>query len=108
MCGLSHASPRLRRRSQSWVITMAEVGHERWEATEIMAWCERFWSRVGFTCCTTPLRASGPRFAPVMDKRYVAGLGNWGSRQIHVTRGVGNVGGVRFGCRPEVSLLVVH
>ncbi len=49
----------------------------------------------------------GPRYAPVRDKRYVAGLKPWGTRQIHVTRGVGNVGGVRFRCRPEVSVLVV-
>jgi len=49
----------------------------------------------------------GPRFAPVQDKRYVAGLGAWGSRQIHVSRGVGNLGGVRFRCRPEVSLLTL-
>jgi predicted MPP superfamily phosphohydrolase len=50
----------------------------------------------------------GPRYAPVMDKRYVAGLKPWRDRQIHVTRGVGNVGGVRFRCRPEVSLLIVN
>ena len=49
----------------------------------------------------------GPRYAPVCDKRYVAGLKPWGPHQIHVTRGVGNVGGVRFRCRPEVSLLLV-
>ncbi|HEV3201918.1 MAG TPA: phosphodiesterase YaeI [Bryobacteraceae bacterium] len=49
----------------------------------------------------------GPRYAPVLDKRYVAGLRPWGSRQIHVTRGVGSLGGIRFGCRPEVSILVV-
>lgn len=49
----------------------------------------------------------GPRYAPVRDKRYVAGLKPWRDRQIHVTRGVGNVGGVRFRCRPEVSLLVL-
>jgi hypothetical protein len=49
----------------------------------------------------------GPRYAPVEDKRYVAGLKPWGSRQIHVTRGVGNIGGVRFACRPEVSLLAL-
>jgi uncharacterized protein len=47
----------------------------------------------------------GVRYAPVRDKRYVAGLKPWGSRQIHVTRGVGNLGGVRFRCRPEASLL---
>ena len=49
----------------------------------------------------------GTRYAPVKDKRYIAGLKPWGARQIHVTRGVGNVGGVRFRCRPEVSTLVV-
>jgi uncharacterized protein len=49
----------------------------------------------------------GVRYAPVEDKRYVAGLKPWGTRMIHVTRGVGNVGGVRFRCRPEASLLVV-
>ena len=49
----------------------------------------------------------GTRYAPVKDKRYIAGLKYWGTRQIHVTRGVGNVGGVRFRCRPEVSSLVL-
>jgi predicted MPP superfamily phosphohydrolase len=49
----------------------------------------------------------GTRYAPVKDKRYVAGLKSWGTRQIHVTRGVGNVGGVRFRCRPEVSVLSI-
>jgi hypothetical protein len=50
----------------------------------------------------------GARYAPVKDKRYIAGLKPWGTRQIHVTRGVGNVGGVRMGCRPETSLLVLE
>lgn len=49
----------------------------------------------------------GPRYAPVRDKRYVSGLNAYGSRHIYTTRGVGNVLGVRFGCRPEVSLLDV-
>lgn len=47
----------------------------------------------------------GPVFAPVEDKRYVAGLKPWRDRLIHVTRGVGSWGGIRFRCRPEVSLL---
>ncbi len=47
----------------------------------------------------------GRRFAPVEDPRYVAGLGAWDGRQIFVSRGVGNVGGVRFACRPEASVL---
>ena len=49
----------------------------------------------------------GARYAPVEDKRYVAGLKSWGTRQIHVTRGVGNIAGVRFRCRPEASVLTV-
>jgi predicted MPP superfamily phosphohydrolase len=49
----------------------------------------------------------GSRYAPVSDKRYAAGLKAWGTRQIHVTRGVGNVGGVRFRCRPEVTILTI-
>ncbi|HTM48102.1 MAG TPA: phosphodiesterase YaeI [Bryobacteraceae bacterium] len=52
-------------------------------------------------------RHGGARYAPVVDKRYISGLKPWGTRQIYVTRGVGNVGGVRFRCRPEVSSLLV-
>ena len=47
----------------------------------------------------------GPRYAPVNDKRYVDGLKPWGTRHIQVSRGVGNIGGVRFRCRPEVTIL---
>jgi uncharacterized protein len=47
----------------------------------------------------------GTPFAPVDDKRYVAGLKRWQDRWIHVTKGVGNLHGLRFNCRPEVSLL---
>lgn len=50
----------------------------------------------------------GPRFAPVADRRFVAGLGQWEDRKIYVTRGVGNIGGVRLRCRPEVSLLEIQ
>jgi len=46
-------------------------------------------------------------FAPVVDKRYVSGLKAWEGRQIFVSRGVGNLAGVRFRCRPEVSVLAV-
>jgi predicted MPP superfamily phosphohydrolase len=47
----------------------------------------------------------GTPFAPVKDKRYVSGLNEWNGRQIYTTRGVGNLHGVRFNCRPEVTLL---
>ena len=46
-------------------------------------------------------------FAPVQDHTYVAGLNPWKGRQIFTTRGVGNLHGIRFNCRPEISLLLV-
>ena len=49
----------------------------------------------------------GSPYAPVKDKRYVAGLLPYENGLIHVTRGVGTVHGYRLNCRPEVSLLVV-
>ena len=50
----------------------------------------------------------GTPFAPVHDHRYVDGLKEWNGRQIHVSTGVGNLHGVRFNCRPEVSLLLLR
>jgi predicted MPP superfamily phosphohydrolase len=47
----------------------------------------------------------GAPFAPVSDKRFVEGLQRWNDRWIHVTRGVGNLHGLRCNCRPEVSVL---
>lgn len=47
----------------------------------------------------------GTPMAPVIDHRYVAGLNRWGTRWIYTTRGVGNLKGVRFNCRPEISVL---
>lgn len=44
-------------------------------------------------------------FAPVEDHSMVEGLHQWNGRQIHITRGVGNLWGLRFNCRPEISLL---
>jgi|APGre2960657505_1045072.scaffolds.fasta_scaffold14928_3 predicted MPP superfamily phosphohydrolase len=49
----------------------------------------------------------GTPFAPVRDHRYVEGLHRWRDRWLHITRGVGNLHGVRFNCRPEVSLLTL-
>jgi predicted MPP superfamily phosphohydrolase len=49
----------------------------------------------------------GAPFAPVRDKKFLGGLYRWNNRWIHVTRGVGNLHGVRFNCRPEVSLLTL-
>jgi predicted MPP superfamily phosphohydrolase len=47
----------------------------------------------------------GTPFAPVRDKRYVDDLRPWRDRWIHVTKGVGNLHGLRLNCRPEVSLI---
>ncbi|BDC52761.1 phosphodiesterase YaeI [Bryobacterales bacterium F-183] len=46
-----------------------------------------------------------PTWAPVEDKRFLSGLHTWEDRQLYITRGVGNHSGVRFRCRPEVSIL---
>ena len=43
--------------------------------------------------------------APVEDRRYIRGLKPWRERWIHVSCGVGSISGVRFRCRPEVTLL---
>jgi uncharacterized protein len=50
----------------------------------------------------------GPRAYGIRDQRYLSGLGYWQGRPIHVSRGVGSLWGVRFNCRPEVSLLELH
>ena len=47
----------------------------------------------------------GSPWAPVKDMRYLHGLKAWGSRQIHVTSGVGSARGVRFNCPPELVML---
>jgi predicted MPP superfamily phosphohydrolase len=49
----------------------------------------------------------GTPFAPVRDKRFVEGLHQWDGRWMYITRGVGNLHGVRFNCPPEVSLLTL-
>ena len=49
----------------------------------------------------------GPPFAPVRDKRFIHGLHRWENRWLHITKGVGNLYGVRFNCRPEISLLTL-
>jgi predicted MPP superfamily phosphohydrolase len=43
--------------------------------------------------------------APVRDRDYIAGMKPWRNRWIHISRGVGNIGGIRFNCRPEVTLI---
>ena len=49
----------------------------------------------------------GAPVAPVKDKRFVKGLHFWDERWVYVTKGVGNLYGVRINCRPEVSLLTL-
>jgi hypothetical protein len=50
----------------------------------------------------------GAPFAPVRDKRFVKGLHAWEGRWIYITKGVGNLLGVRFNCRPEISLITLQ
>ncbi len=49
----------------------------------------------------------GTPFAPVSDQRFVQGLHRWKDRWIHITRGVGNIYGLRINCPPEVSFLTL-
>jgi len=44
-------------------------------------------------------------FAPVGDLSHTEGLGDFRGRPLFITRGIGNMYGLRLNCRPEVSLL---
>lgn len=45
-------------------------------------------------------------FIPVYDTSHPEGLAKWHSRRwIHISRGIGNRHGLRFNCRPEISIL---
>jgi len=46
-----------------------------------------------------------PVWAPVRDQRFIAGLYGWRGKQLYITRGVGSPKGIRFRCRPEISVL---
>lgn len=47
------------------------------------------------------------RLAPVRDKSHIEGLREREGRLIHISRGVGNLQGIRIFCRPQVSILEV-
>ncbi|MDW8309213.1 MAG: phosphodiesterase YaeI [Verrucomicrobiales bacterium] len=49
----------------------------------------------------------GPLLLPIRDRRFAEGLHPWEGRWIYVTRGVGNLHGIRFNCPPEIALLIV-
>ena len=44
-------------------------------------------------------------WTPVVDTRFIDGLHRWQGRYLHVNRGLGGICGVRFNCRPEISVL---
>lgn len=46
-------------------------------------------------------------FLPVRDKTFPEGVRSSGDQHIHITRGIGNLHGMRFNCRPEISILNV-
>jgi predicted MPP superfamily phosphohydrolase len=46
-------------------------------------------------------------FLPVKNGLWAEGLQKRGERQVHITRGVGNLHGLRFNCRPEISVLEI-
>ena len=49
----------------------------------------------------------GAPVLPVDDRRFAEGLHRFQARHIYVSRGIGNLHGVRFNCRPWVSVLEV-
>ncbi|MBA4148773.1 MAG: phosphodiesterase YaeI [Verrucomicrobia bacterium] len=49
----------------------------------------------------------GAPIAPVKDRRFIKGLHQWDNRWLNVTKGIGNLYGIRINCRPEVSLLTL-
>lgn len=46
-------------------------------------------------------------FLPVQDTSCAEGVWTQGDQHVHVTRGIGNLHGMRFNCRPEISILQV-
>ena len=55
--------------------------------------------------CGVPLL--GRALAPVRDKNFITGAYRYDDRWIYITRGVGNLYGMRLLCRPEVSVLTL-
>lgn len=53
-----------------------------------------------------PLLNATP-FAPVRDKNFIEGLHHWQKRYIHITKGIGNLHGMRLNCRPQVSIITI-
>ncbi len=49
----------------------------------------------------------GALLAPVRDKHRVRGLHLWRGRWVYITKGVGNLHGLRLNCRPEAALLTL-
>jgi predicted MPP superfamily phosphohydrolase len=49
----------------------------------------------------------GAPFAPVRDRRFIEGLHRWNDRWLHISKGVGNLHGMRLNCRPEVNLITL-
>jgi predicted MPP superfamily phosphohydrolase len=47
----------------------------------------------------------GAPLAPVRDKSMIEGLHSWDGRLIHITRGVGNLHGIRINCPPQINIL---
>jgi len=47
----------------------------------------------------------GTPFAPVEDHKFVEGLHEWEGRHININRGIGNLYGMRFNARPEISVI---
>ena len=49
----------------------------------------------------------GTPFGSVRDRRFLEGLHQWSGRRLYVNRGLGNLRGVRFYCRPQITAIDV-
>lgn len=49
----------------------------------------------------------GAPILPIEDKRFGRGMYRMGQRTLVVSPGVGNLRGIRFGCRPEIGLVEI-
>lgn len=47
----------------------------------------------------------GCPISSVRDRRFIEGLHVWNDRFLHITRGVGNLHGMRINCPPDISIL---
>jgi hypothetical protein len=85
---------RLTRRA--FLLGLASVGVATTAGIIYSRYAEPYWLEVSRRRIEVPARARGTR-----------PLHHWDNRWMNVTRGVGNLHGLRFNCRPEISVIEI-